>query len=93
MHVVLVITDSGGKNLVFVTDTLKAYGLDDAVMRAEKDEWQSIHVVKSGPGSYLRSNPNQAAEDNLDALSISAYKLFAVPDDSRLITFLSGLKR
>lgn len=93
MQVVLVIADSRGKNLVFVTDTLKAYGFDDAIRRTKKGELKSIHVVKSGQGLHLRSNPNQAAGDNLDTLSVSASKLFAVSDDSGFITSLPGFKR
>ena len=36
MNIVLVATDSGGRNLVFATDTLRAFGLTDAIELAEK---------------------------------------------------------
>ena len=81
MKVVLVITDSKGKNLVFSTDTLKAYSLDEAIKIAAQEKLESVHAVKTGQGSYLRTNPNAVEDDNLDSLSISANHLYFPLDD------------
>lgn len=93
MHIVLVIADTIGKNRVFVTETLKAFDSQETQEQVVQGKLPALHIVRTGQGSYLRSNPNGAAADNLDTLSISAYKLFACSDNSTLLTSLLGLKR
>jgi len=76
MKIILVVTDSKGKNLIFAADTLKAYSLDESVRLVKEGKLESVHAVETGQGAYLRANPNTVEDDNLDTLSISAYKLF-----------------
>ena len=81
MKIVLVVTDSKGENLVFSTDSLKAYSLDESIKLAKRSKLDSVHTVKTGRGAYLRSNPNVTEDDNLDSLSISANHLYLSLDD------------
>jgi len=87
MKIILVVSDTKQKNLVFVTDTLKALSLSEAVKAVQSGEIQFIHTVKSGAGTYLRTDPNISNKDNLDFISHSSYQLFNSIDDAK---FLSG---
>ena len=93
MFIVLVITDTAGRNRVFVTETLKAFDVQETREQVLQGKLSALHIVHTGPGSYLRSNPNGADTDNLDSLSVSANKLFASSDNSKLLTSLPGFKR
>ncbi|MDP7247449.1 MAG: DUF3892 domain-containing protein [Candidatus Peribacteraceae bacterium] len=93
MKITFVVTDIKGKNLVFSSDTLKTYSLDESVKLVKQNKIDSVHVVRAGAGSYLRTNPNTMEEDNLDYLSLSSYKLFASLDQSSLINSILGLRR
>lgn len=90
MKIILVVTDSQGKNLVFAVDTLRAYSLDESIKLAKEAKLESVHAVKAGQGSYLRANPNTVEDDNLDALSISAYKIFLSLDDIKYLLSKDG---
>lgn len=90
MKIILVVTDSKGKNLVFATDTLKAYSLNESIEFSEQGKMDMVHVVKTGQGSYLRAGPNAEESDNLDTLSISAYKLFLSLNDIKYLLSKDG---
>ncbi|TSC60733.1 MAG: hypothetical protein Greene041662_106 [Candidatus Peregrinibacteria bacterium Greene0416_62] len=92
MRIAIAITDSKGKNLVFGTDTRKAYSRDEIIDLVKADTLRGFHVVKTGKGSYLRSNPNAADNDNLDALSLSSYKLFLSLDDVKYLMSEEGME-
>ena len=81
MKIVLIVTNSKGKNLVFSMDSLKAYSLDESVKLAKEGKLASVHIVKTGQGSYLRANPNAVEGDNLDSLSITSNHLYLSLDD------------
>lgn len=93
MKIILVITDSQGKNIIFVTDNHTAYSLDEAIQLTDSEKLSGVHIVKTGKGSYLRSNPNETEIDNLDALSISANHVHLSIRDFTCITSLSKKKR
>lgn len=76
MKIMLAVTDSKGKNLVFSTDALKAYSLSETIKLTVEEKLKSIHAVKTGQGAYLRANPNGEEGDNLDSLSVSANHLY-----------------
>ena len=90
MKIVLVVTDSKGKNLVFSTDTLKSYSIDESIKLVKQGKLESVHMVKTGQGSYLRANPNEEEDDNLDTLSISSHKLFLSINDVRYLISEDG---
>lgn len=71
MRIVLVVTNSRRKNLVFSADTLKAYTLNEAVELAKRRALESVHSVKTGRGSYLRANPNPS-DKNLSRENVGA---------------------
>lgn len=87
MKIILVICDTQRRNLVFVTDTMKVYSLPEAVKAAKSNQIQFVHTVKTGAGTYLRTNPNVTEKDNLDFIAHSSYQLYNTIDGA---TFISG---
>lgn len=81
MKIVLVATDSGGKNLVFVSDILEVYSLSEALRLVHNGELEDVYPVRGSAGLYLRTKPTVPKKEHLDHLSISSYKLFAAPDN------------
>jgi len=93
MKIILVVTDTKGKNLVFSSDTLKTYSLGESVKLAKQSKIDGVHVVRTRAGSCLRTNPNTIEKDNLDYLSLSSYKLSASLDQSSFINSIPGLRQ
>ncbi|MDO8579583.1 MAG: DUF1402 family protein, partial [bacterium] len=60
-----------GKNLAFVSDSLKVFSLQDALQKAEINAFGSLFIVHGTHGKYLRSAANVSEKDNLDSLSVS----------------------
>lgn len=92
MNIVLVVTDTRGKSLVFTMNTLKSYSANEAAKLVEKNKLRGVHIVHTGAGSYLRANQSTLKEDNLDVLSVSSYKLFAALDNLNIALPLPGFK-
>lgn len=91
IKIILAITDFKGKNLVFPTDALRAYSLCEAIKLVKQEKLDLVHLVKTGKGSYLRSNPNQVGDDNLDAISVSSYKLFLSINNIKYLMSKDGI--
>lgn len=83
MKIILVATNSKGKNLVFVTDTLQAYSLQEALHLAKEKKLENVYAVKGHTGAYLRTKPGTAKKEHLDRLSISSYLLFSSKNNLR----------
>lgn len=81
MKIILVATNSHGKNLVFVTDTLQAYSLQDALKLVKEKKLENVYAVKGDTGAYLRTKLGTPKKEQLDRLSISSYQLFSAPDN------------
>lgn len=81
MKILLVATNARGKNLVFVSDTLQAFSLEEAVVLARKGAFENIYAVKRGRDTHLRTKPNTAKDEQLDRISISSYRLFSSLDN------------
>lgn len=81
MKIILVATDNRGKNLVFVSDALRAYSLSEAIRLAQEGKLKNIYPVRRGSGVYLRIKTNVSKKDQLEALAISSHRLFASLDD------------
>ena len=77
MKIILAATDSKGKNLVFVSNTLKAYSLEEAISLAKESKLDNICTVARKQGIHLRTKPKTAKKDQLDTISISSSALFA----------------
>lgn len=80
MKIILVATDTRGKNLVFVSDALRAYSLSEAVRLAQDGKLENIYPVHRGTGVYLRTKPGVPEPGHLEALTISSHQLFASLD-------------
>ena len=81
MKIILVATDARGKNLVFVSDALQAYTLQEAIQLAKDKKLEGIYPVYRDSGAYLRTNLDVPKKEHLERLSISAYQLFSSADD------------
>jgi hypothetical protein len=81
MKIILVATDARGKNLVFVTDTLRVYSLQDALQLAKDGKLENAYPVQGSAGAYLRTKPHTDKKEHLDQLSISSYQLFSSLDN------------
>lgn len=87
MKIILIISNTARRNLVFVTDELKVYSLPEVIKAVKNGKIQFVHTVKTGAGTYLRANPNDSPKDNLDFVAHSSYQLYQAIDDA---TFVSG---
>ncbi len=81
MKIILVATDARGKNLVFVSDALRAYSLQEAAQLAKDGKLEGIYPVHRDSGTYLRTKPDVPKKEHLERLSISAYQLFSSGDN------------
>ena len=81
MKIILVATNAQGKNLVFITDTLRAYSLPEALQLAKEKKLENVYPVRSNTGLYLRTKRNTPSKEHLDQLSISSYQLFSSLDN------------
>lgn len=81
MKIILTVTDSNSKNLVFISDTLKTYSLEGALSLATENKLDNICVVASKYGKYLRTKPKTSKKDQLDTISISSRTLFSSLND------------
>ena len=83
MKIILVATDAHGKNLVFVSDTLQTYSLEQALALARDGKLKNIYAVNGDTGSYIRTKPIVPQGEQLDRISISSFRLFSSTDDIR----------
>ena len=81
MKIILVATDNRGKNLVFVSDALRAYSLSEAVRLAREGALDNVYPVQRSIGVYLRTKPSVPKKEHLDAMAISSHRLFSVADN------------
>ena len=81
MKIILVVTDSKRKNLVFVSDKLEVFSLDEAVRLAKEGKIEGVHVVKRSTGSYIRTDKRIPKSQELEKISISSFKLFNFIND------------
>ncbi|MFA5880115.1 MAG: DUF3892 domain-containing protein [Candidatus Margulisiibacteriota bacterium] len=70
MKIILVISNSQGKNILFISDTLIPYSLEQLISLVKQGKITGLHIVKTKKGAYLRINPNNTIIDNLDSISI-----------------------
>src|SRR3989344_2961837 len=77
MKIILIVTDSKGKNLVFVSDKLEVFSLDEAVRLTKEGKIDGVHVVKRSSSAYLRTNRKVSKQQELESLSISSSQLFS----------------
>ena len=83
MKIILVITDSKRKNLVFISEFFKTLSLQDAINEVSLGKLEDIFVVNNKFGKYLRSAPNTLVKDNLDKLSVSPNEIIAYANHTK----------
>lgn len=93
MKIILVATGAKGKNVVFVSDALHAYTLEETVRLTEEGKFSNVFAVERKSGAYVRTRPHTPKREQLEQLSVSSYQLFAYANDTRLAVSTPALAR
>ena len=72
MKIILSVKNYFGKNVAFVSDTLKIFLLEEIVEITKRGQVEGVYVVKSAKGSYLRSKKSISKNLHLDAISVGS---------------------
>ena len=83
MKVILALIAGKGKNVVFVSDTLRAYTLEEAVRLAKDKKLEGVYAVNGKHGAYLRTLPHVTKKEELEQLAVSSHKLFTAAYNTR----------
>ena len=78
MKILFVITNTKRKSIVFITDTLDTFSINEAIKAVENKLFENIYLVSGTVGTYIRSNPDANAKNNIDTLSITGHQLIAI---------------
>ena len=96
LKIIMVVTDSNGKNLLFVMEDMTAYSLDEALNLVEKGLIEGIHIVKTkikrAARKYLRTSPNASEKDNLDYMAITTHRSFRAIENITSLFLNPGFK-
>src|SRR3989344_4456176 len=87
MKIILVATNSSGKNLVFISDKLGVYSLKETIELTQNKEIDDVHAVRRSSGIYIRTNKSIPKNRELENLSISSYQLFSRIHSTNLSDF------
>lgn len=83
MKIILVATGATGKNLVFVSDALRAYTVEEMVRLAKEGKLKNLYAVNAQSGVYLRTKRSTPKKEQLEQLAVSSRQLFAAAQDIR----------
>lgn len=72
MKIILVIKNSLGKNIAFVTNNLKVFLLAQILELTKRDQIEGVYLVKKNTGLYLRSKKSIPKKLQLDKIAISS---------------------
>ncbi|MBI4093796.1 hypothetical protein HY417_02435, partial [Candidatus Kaiserbacteria bacterium] len=86
MKIRLVVTDTSGKNLVFVSDSLTISPLEEAIRLASKGEMYGTHVVQRKSGAYIRTSPDVPKKDEFEQLSISGREIISYAQGTHAVS-------
>ena len=75
MKIILVITDTKRKNLVFISDDLKTLSLKEAVDAAGSGDIEGAYPVNRKTGSYIRTKRSVPKKSEFDYLSVTGRDL------------------
>lgn len=75
MDLLLVITDTKRKSLVFISRTLKTFSLSEMVEAIKNSVFERVYIVTGASGTYMRSAPDKTEKNNIDSLSITGTQL------------------
>lgn len=93
MKILLVVTNSRRKNLVFASDSFKMLSLEETLTKATSASFDNLFVVKGSYGGYLRSVPNNSEKDNLDTISVTAADIIAYANRTRHFNSTDAISR
>ena len=85
MKIILVVSGAKGKNVVFVSDMLKAYSIEEAVRLAKAGGFASVYPVKRKGSTYLRTSRSIPKKEQLETLAVSSRQLFAFANDASAV--------
>jgi len=72
MRITLVIEDEKGKNILFITNSGLALTSNETLSAVENETIDNYHIVSPDLKlTFVRSNPNNADDDNLDTSALS----------------------
>ena len=83
MKIILVATEVKGKNVVFVSDSLQVYSLEEAIRLAKLKKFENVYAVRGKGGVYLRTKPSTPKKEQLEQISVSSHQLFSYANDTR----------
>lgn len=92
MNIILVITNTCGKNLVFVSSEGKSLQLKDAIAAAVHGKIKDIYPVRKKAGTYLRTKPSIPKENELEIISITGKTLVAYAQDARRVQSTTSIR-
>lgn len=92
MKIVLVITDTKRKSLVFISNELDTYSLEKAVQLTHKGKIERVHTVQRDKYIYLRTNPKVPKNDEFDTISITIGNLLLYTQSTHLTGISPALK-
>jgi hypothetical protein len=75
VKIILVLTDSRRKNLVFVTDELRVFSLEEIIKLTSNGKIDDTHVVERLAGTYIRTNPSVPRSGEFEQLSLTGSNL------------------
>ena len=90
MKIILTISDSKGRNILFVSDSKQVYSLEEAIELANNKVLDNIYTIHRKSGDYLRVNKNRGT--SLDHLSMSSHTFLSSMDNINKILSFPNLK-
>src|SRR3989338_10976918 len=93
MKFVLVVTDTRGKNLAFVSRELQTLSLIEATEAVRRGDVAGAYVVERKTGTYIRSKASVPKMEQFEKLSISSKHLFSYTNDARHAISTPALSR
>ena len=93
MKFVLVVTDTRGKNLAFVSRELQTLSLIEATESVRRGNVAGAYVVERKTGAYIRTKASVPKMEQFEKLSVSSKHLFSYTNDARHAVSTPALSR
>ena len=93
MKFVLVVTDTRGKNLAFVSRELQTLSLREATEAVRRGDVAGAYVVERKTGAYIRTKASVPKLEQFEKLSIPNKHLFSYTNDARHAISTPALSR
>ena len=93
MKFILVVTDTRGKNLAFVSRELQTLSLREATEAVRRGDVAGAYVVERKTGAYIRTKASVPKLEQFEKLSISNKHLFSYTNDARHAISTPALSR